>query len=123
MIRKAFPAICAITTIVLLALVGTMLSSAASTPTQAQSSVCPWMDTSKSPDERAQSLIISSTLDQKIRWLNEQAANNPTQTVFSGVVYSGTQVDCTPIIQYTDGPWGVDSGATGITAFPVPIAA
>src|SRR3954451_18118226 len=89
---------------------------------------CPWIDTSRSPDERAALLLAASTLDQKLRWLVEQAANNPTQTVFgpgpfgSGATYASVQVPCTPVIQYTDGPFGVDSGATGVTAFPVPIA-
>ncbi len=123
MIRKSFLTVVSITTIVLVAVVGIMLS-VASGSTQAlpikdpQGPVCPWMDTSKSPDERAQLLLAASTFDQKIRWLDEQAANNPTQIVFSGVAYSGTQVPCTPIIQYTDGPASV-SGAPGIvTAFP-----
>src|SRR5262249_4043169 len=89
---------------------------------------CPWMDTSRTPDERAAALLAASTLDQKLRWLDEQAANNPTQTVCppgpfgAGATYASIQVPCTPVIQYTDGPWGVDSGATGVTAFPVPIA-
>src|SRR3954465_14549276 len=44
---------------------------------------CPWMDTTRTPDERAAALLAASTLDQKLRWLVEQAANNPTQTGFS----------------------------------------
>src|SRR5690349_512178 len=90
---------------------------------------CPWMDTSKTPAQRAHLLLDASTLDQKLRWLVEQPANNPTQTSFTapGFLGGGTssypaQLPCTPVIQYTDGPWGVDSGATGVTAFPVPIA-
>ncbi|WP_456847658.1 hypothetical protein, partial [Cellulomonas sp. P5_C6] len=39
---------------------------------------CPWMNTGKSPDQRATLLLQASTLDQKLRWLDEQAANNPT---------------------------------------------
>ena len=44
---------------------------------------------SKSADQRATLLLKASTLDQKLRWLDEQAANNPTQTTFSGVDLPG----------------------------------
>jgi beta-glucosidase len=82
------------------------------------------MNTSQSPDVRAQELLDASTFEQKIRWLTEPAANNPTQTHIGGFGISAdypAQVPCTPTIKYTDGPWGV-SGPTGVTAFPVPIA-
>lgn len=96
----------------------------------------PWMDVSKSADERAHALLAASSLDQKLRWLNEQAANNPTQTVFvrqrprnipASVVIDQTpftmpaQVPCTPAIAYADGPQNVSAG-TGVTYFPAPIA-
>ncbi len=88
---------------------------------KADTPACPWMNTSQSPDVRAQELLDASTLEQKIRWLDEQAANNPTQTTFSGVTYP-VQVPCTPQITYADGPWEV-TGVSGITTgFPVPIA-
>ena len=55
------------------------------------------------------------TLDQKIRWLDEQSANNPTQTVFNigggQTVTMPAQVPCTPVIQYTDGPASVVGAA------------
>ena len=50
---------------------GTAGTAAAQTPS------CPWMDTTKTPDARAQALLAASTLDQKLRWLDEQSANNP----------------------------------------------
>ena len=85
---------------------------------------CPWMDTSLSADTRARLLLDASTLDQKMRWLDEQAANNPTQTDFNaGGGQTATypaQVPCTPIIQYTDGPAAISGGGTGVTAFPAP---
>ena len=99
-------------------------------------STYPWMDTSKTADQRAHALLDASTLDQKLRWLNEQAANNPTQTVFvrqrprnipPSVPIDQTpftmpaQVPCTPTIQYADGPQNVNAG-TGVTYFPAPIA-
>ena len=88
---------------------------------------CPWMDTSLSPEQRARLLLDASTLDQKMRWLNEQAANNPTQTTFNaGGGQTATypvQVACAPLIQYTDGPQAVVSGAgPDITAFPAQVA-
>ena len=94
----------------------------------AQTSSCPWMNTALSPDERATLLLNNSTLDQQMRWLALAPAINPTQTSF--VVLSGrrpdatypVQVPCTPQVSPIDGPWGVDSGTTGVTAFPVPIA-
>ena len=87
---------------------------------------CPWMDTSLSPEQRARLLLDASTLDQKMRWLNEQAANNPTQTTFNaGGGQTATypaQVACAPLIQYTDGPQAVVSGAgPDITAFPAQV--
>ncbi len=81
---------------------------------------CPWMDTTLTADERADLLLDASSLGQTYRWLNEQAANTPQQTTFSGVTYPA-QVDCTPTIVYTDGPDGVRF-TTGVTAFPAQIA-
>jgi len=93
---------------------------------QAQEPQCPWMDTSLSPDQRARLLLDASTLDQKMRWLVEPAANNPYQTNiggFGGSAVYPLQVDCAPFIQYTDSPIGVTSrGVTGVTAFPAQIA-
>ncbi|MFC0678747.1 beta-glucosidase [Lysobacter korlensis] len=80
----------------------------------------PWMDTSKSAEERAAALLDASTLHQKYRWMNEQAANSPQQTTFGGVSYP-VQVECTPKIVYSNGPEGVHS-APGTTGFPAPIA-
>ncbi|MFB4295774.1 glycoside hydrolase family 3 C-terminal domain-containing protein [Actinomadura sp. NTSP31] len=81
---------------------------------------CPWMDTGKTADQRARLLLDGSTLGQKIRWLDEQAATQPGQTTFDGVTYPA-QLPCTPAITYTDGPDGV-RGSTGVTAFPAPIS-
>jgi beta-glucosidase len=88
---------------------------------RADTGTCPWMDTSQTPDVRAQELMDAMTLQQKMRWLDEQAANTPSQTTFSGVTYPA-QVPCTPLITYADGPWEV-TGVSGVTTgFPVPIA-
>ena len=83
---------------------------------------CPWIDTTKSADKRARLLLDASSLDQKLRWLDEQSANNMTQTVFSigggQTVTMPPQVACTPVIQFTDGPAAISGGGTSITAFP-----
>ncbi|WP_137845463.1 glycoside hydrolase family 3 C-terminal domain-containing protein [Microbacterium sp. 2FI] len=90
-------------------------------------STVPWMDTSKSADERAQALLDASSQHQKYRWLVEQPANDPARTSwnpgFAGeapVVYPA-QVDCTPVVIYANGPDGV-YGRAGTTAWPGPIA-
>jgi beta-glucosidase len=81
---------------------------------------CPWMDTHKTADQRANLLLAHSTLDQKLRWLDEQSANSPATTTFSGVTYP-VQVACTPTVVYTDGPDYV-RGSTGVTVFPAQLA-
>jgi hypothetical protein len=58
---------------------------------------CPWMNTQLSAGQRARLLLDASSLDQKLRWLDEQAANNPAQTTFGSVTYPA-QVACTPTI-------------------------
>jgi beta-glucosidase len=125
MFRLATLAVVAVAVALLAGAAGSRAAAA-----HAVDAACPWMDATKSPNQRARLLLAASTLDQKLRWLDEQAANNPTQLTFTvpgflgggTAAYDSVQVPCTPIIQYTDGPWGVDSGATGVTAFPVPIA-
>ena len=81
----------------------------------------PWMDTTKTPEQRAQALLDASTQHQKYRWLVEQPANSPQQTTLLGGVVYPVQVPCTPTVVYTDGPDGVRS-RPGVTAFPAPIA-
>ena len=81
---------------------------------------CPWMNTHKSPAGRAKLLLDASSLGQKLRWLDEQAANTPQQTTFGSVVYPA-QLACTPTVVYTDGPDYV-RGAAGVTVFPAQIS-
>jgi beta-glucosidase len=97
-------------------------TSAAGLPrtTGGGNSACPWMDTRKTPDQRAKLLLAHSTLGQKLRWLDEQSANSPTQTTFSGVTYP-VQVACTPTVVYADGPDYV-RGPAGVTVFPAQLA-
>ncbi|MFI6512363.1 glycoside hydrolase family 3 C-terminal domain-containing protein [Streptosporangium sp. NPDC050855] len=91
------------------------------TAAHATAAPCAWMDTTKSADTRARTLLDASTLEQKMRWLVEQPAAEPQRTQFpDGVVYPA-QVACAPALTYTDGPFGI-RGDTGVTAFPAPIA-
>lgn len=80
----------------------------------------PWMDTTKSADERAQSVLDASTLDQTMRWVVEQPAITPNSTNFGGVVYPEA-LPCLPTITFSDGPEGVHR-VTGITGFPSPLS-
>lgn len=85
---------------------------------------CPWMKTNESASKRADQLLAASSLDQKLRWLDEQAANSPNQTTFgsgaSAVTYP-VQVPCTPTVVYTDGPDYV-RGSAGVTVYPSQLA-
>jgi beta-glucosidase len=105
---------------------GTLLVAGTGVPASAVPAVgkypagCPWMDTRKSADQRAKLLLEHSTLGQKLRWLDEQAANSPAQTTFGGVTYP-VQVACTPAVVYTDGPDYV-RGSAGVTVFPAQLA-
>ncbi|TYB71090.1 glycosyl hydrolase [Nonomuraea sp. PA05] len=92
------------------------LAAAARDPYPAE---CPWMNTRKSAGERAALLLAASTPEQRMRWLVEHPANQPSGTTFSGVTYP-PQVPCTPNVTYTDGPDSV-RGPAGVTTFPAQI--
>ncbi|MCM6763373.1 glycoside hydrolase family 3 C-terminal domain-containing protein [Rathayibacter sp. ZW T2_19] len=98
------------------ALGGATLAPAAA----ADCSTVAWMDTAKTPEQRADALLAASSQHQKYRWLVEQPANSPQQTDFQGVLYPA-QLPCTPLVTYTDGPDGVRF-TEGVTAFPAPIS-
>ncbi|WP_208544828.1 beta-glucosidase [Rathayibacter festucae] len=103
-----------------LALTAPTLVGATAPAAAVDCSSVPWMDASKTPEQRADALLAASSPQQKYRWLVEQPANAPQQTVFSGVEYP-VQVPCTPLVTYTDGPDGVRF-TEGVTAFPAPIS-
>jgi len=86
----------------------------------ADCSSVPWMDTSKSADERAHALLDASSQYQMYRWLNVAAVERSQQTVFPKATYPA-QLECTPVIFHTDGADGVRR-EPGTTAFPAPIA-
>lgn len=89
--------------------------------TAADCSTVPWMDTSKSAEQRTEALLDASSQHQMYRWLVEQPANSPAQTTWSGGVVYPAQLDCTPTVIYANGPDGV-YGKAGTTAWPGPIA-
>lgn len=104
------------------ALIATGGTVAIATPAAAvDCSTVPWMDSSKSADDRAHALLAASSQHQKYRWLVEQPANSPTQTTWTGGVVYPVQVDCTPTVIYSNGAEG-DHGKAGTTAWPGPIA-
>lgn len=98
----------------------TALGGVAPTAAMADEADVPWLDTGRTTAERTELLLEASSLHQKYRWLNEQAANSPQQTEFGDVTYPA-QVEGTPTVVYTDGPDGVRF-TSGVTAFPAPIA-
>ncbi|MBR7831762.1 glycoside hydrolase family 3 C-terminal domain-containing protein [Actinospica durhamensis] len=83
---------------------------------------CPWMDTHLDASTRANLLLAASSLDQKLRWLDEKAANSPDQTSFTS--FSGTtttypaQVPCTPTVVYADSADFVRNAGTDVTVYP-----
>ncbi|GIF63577.1 glycosyl hydrolase [Asanoa ishikariensis] len=96
----------------------------------------PWMNRHKSPEQRARALLAASTLDQKLRWLDEQSANNPAQTTFTTarprevpadqftpITFTmPAQVACTPTIQYSDAPSAIAGAGAGVTVFPANVS-
>jgi beta-glucosidase len=100
---------------------GGVVATAAAPATAEDCSAYPWMDTSKSAEQRANALLAASTQHQKYRWLVEQPANSPQQTTWQGGVVYPVQVPCTPTVIYANGPDGVYTKA-GTTAWPGPIA-
>lgn len=126
--RRRLGGLLAVTGVAALALAGLSIAPAAAAASKADpvSSGCSWMNTHQTSTQRANELLAASTFDQKLRWLDEQAANSPAQTTFPGGIFGGgatypAQVPCTPTVVYTDGPDYV-RGSTGVTVFPSQIA-
>ncbi|MDP9795035.1 beta-glucosidase [Catenuloplanes nepalensis] len=94
------------------------------------------MNASKTPEQRARALLAASTLDQKLRWLDEHSANDPNRTTFTTarprevpaeqftpVTFTmPVQVRCTPTIQYTDAPSAITGAGPGVTVFPANVS-
>jgi beta-glucosidase len=87
--------------------------------TQAATSQCSWMDTSKSADERASELIAAMTLDQKIAELygrGEAGAYGGADEI------PAVPALCIPELIFNDAGAGVGDAQTNTTAFPDGIA-
>ncbi|WP_137845425.1 glycoside hydrolase family 3 C-terminal domain-containing protein [Microbacterium sp. 2FI] len=96
------------------------LSLSASPAVAVDCSSVPWMDTTKSADDRAHALLDASSQYQMYRWLNVAAVERSQQTVFPNATYPA-QLECTPLVFHTDGADGVRR-EPGTTSFPAPIA-
>jgi beta-glucosidase len=105
--------------LVLLAVCGIAAALGASTPARA-SAACPWMDTSKTPDQRAQLLLAAMTIDDKIAMVHGDGQIF-TEYGAAGHV-PGNAALCIPDLYLNDAGQGVGDGQTDTTAFPAPIA-
>ncbi len=76
----------------------------------------PWMNTSLSPDQRANLLIAQMTLDEKIAELHGASGS-----AYVGYVPANTRLGI-PALYLEDGPAGVADGMTGVTQLPAPVA-
>jgi len=93
---------------------------APATPSPSACPGAPWMDRSKTPDERAASLLAQMTLDQKMVMLH--AVSDSTHARQVGPVPEL----CIPALLLNNGPAGVSSGGVvqyPATALPAPIDA
>ncbi len=80
---------------------------------------CTWMDTAKTPDQRAQELLAAMSLDEKITMVH----GNGDIFVYYGMAghIPANAALCIPDLTLNDGPAGVGDGQTNQTAFPSPI--
>ena len=83
----------------------------------------PWMDTSLSPDQRADLLLAALTLDQKVAFMHGIGDD-------TGMGFVGDHTGAIPPmpaigfpgIHFTDGPIGVRQGGEPATLMPAPVA-
>jgi beta-glucosidase len=73
------------------------------------------MDTTLTPDGRAEILILQMTLDEKIAMVHGLDGS------YVGNVPGNARLGI-PALRLQDGPAGVGGGTTGVTAFPAPLA-
>src|SRR5215472_12414677 len=77
----------------------------------------PWMNASRSPDQRADLLMAQMTLDEKIALLHGAPGS-----AYVGYIPANTRLGI-PALYLEDGPAGVADGMTGVTQLPAPVAA
>ncbi|BCL80086.1 BglX family protein [Ktedonobacteria bacterium brp13] len=76
----------------------------------------PWMNTSLSPDQRADLLLAQMSLDEKIAMLHGSSGS-----AYVGYVPANARLGI-PALKLEDGPAGVADGMNNVTAFPAPVA-
>ena len=87
----------------------------------AQSASCSWMQTSKTPEQRADELIKAMSLDQKI---HQVTFSNPPWMAYYGTAghIDGTPELCIPTLVLSDAGSGVAGTQQGTTTFPSGVA-
>jgi beta-glucosidase len=86
-------------------------------PIQASAQTQPWMDTSLTPEQRAEKLLAAMTLDEKLSMVY---GNNAGSGGYVGHVPAIPRLGI-PDLNLQDGPAGVAGGMIQVTAFPAPI--
>jgi beta-glucosidase len=103
-------------------LVGVAVAGAIACPATAAAgaSSCPWMNTSLSPNQRAEMVLGAMSLSQKVSMTYQQV---PIATHFGAAGYiAGIPSLCIPDLVFNDAGQGVGDAQTQTTAFPAPIA-
>ena len=114
--RRSLPALALVCLTAVCALAAVLGTSA---PARA-SAACPWLDTSKTPDQRAQMLLAAMTIDDKIQMVH---GDGQIFTYYgaAGHIPANSRL-CIPDLVLNDAGQGVGDGQTNTTAFPAPIA-
>ncbi|MDP5226362.1 MULTISPECIES: glycoside hydrolase family 3 C-terminal domain-containing protein [Arthrobacter] len=81
---------------------------------------CPWMDTSRTPDERAGLLVSAMSLEEKLGELYGRGMGPDAHDAANAI--PGIPGLCLPELVLADAGAGVGDGIQGATAFPVGIA-
>jgi beta-glucosidase len=89
-------------------------------PPAASAASCPWLNTSRSANQRAQMLLGAMSLSQKTS-MTYQAYPLDTHYGAAGWIPAIPSL-CVPDLVFNDAGQGVGDGQTGATAFPAPIA-
>src|SRR5207248_3514082 len=81
---------------------------------------CPWMDTSKTTDQRAQALLAAMTIDDKIKLTYQ---NDTIWTYYGVAGHVGPNAAlCIPDLVLNDAGQGVGDHMQASTAYPAPIS-